>query len=41
MSDIRTRVFQYVIEKLLDLATVLGAFALTWYVVEYVVGALK
>lgn len=41
MSDIRSRVFEYVIERLLDLLVMLGAVALTWHVVEWVTGALK
>jgi len=41
MSDIRNRVFQYVVEKLLDLAVVIGAVSLTWTVVELVAEVMK
>lgn len=41
MSDIRNRMFEYVMGKLMDLAVALGAAALAWFVIEYVVEALK
>lgn len=41
MSDIRSRVFQYIVEKLLDLLTVIAAVALTWHVVEWVTEVVK
>ena len=41
MSDIHSRVFQYIVEKLLDLLTVIAAVALTWHVVEWITGVTK
>ena len=41
MSDIRSRVFEYIVEKLLDLLIVITVVALTWHVVEWVTEVVK